>query len=251
MIDPHPPIIIFDLDGVLLNSQGHLLAAFEALRYPWIKWNQPLVSGITPLDIIRMFEKSAKARSLSSLRAMTSEFMQLIPGRIRRITFFIKFKRQMEKYDWKYNEFFPGTIEMIRNLSEKGILFGAASNSFGNRVEKWFEYKRLNDIIQCVVTRDDRKVLGVKPNPRVLLGLLVRMKQHYQIPRIDRNLVAFVGDNVSDIIAAKLAKVKSIGVLSGHASKTELEMMEPDFLLKSVIKIPTILNKLFPEWNER
>lgn len=248
-ISSHPPIILFDLDGVLLDSKGHLLAAFESLKYPWIKWNQSLINSLTPLEIIRMFEKSAKARSLASFKTMTEEFMELIPNRIRRFTFFITFKRKMEKYDWQHNDFFPGTVEFIKNLAEKGVIFGAASNSFGERVRKWIEYKELHHIIECVVSRDDRKTLGVKPNPTVLLGLLVRMKKHYNLPKIDRSKVVFVGDNISDIIAAKLAKVKSIGVLSGHASKTELEMIQPDFLIDSVTDIPRILPKLFPDFD--
>ncbi|MHA1794500.1 MAG: HAD family hydrolase [Promethearchaeota archaeon] len=240
--------MLFDLDGVLLDSKGHLLAAFESLKYPWIKWNQSLINSISPLEIIRMFEKSAKARSIASFQSMTNEFMELIPNRIRRFTFFITFKRKMEKYDWQYNDFFPGTVDMIKKLSEKGILFGAASNSFGERVKKWIENKGLNQIIHCVVTRDERKTLGVKPNPAVLLGLLVKMKKYYHLSRIDRSQVVFVGDNVSDILAAKLAKVKSIGVLSGHASKTELEMLQPDFLLNSVLELPKIFPSLFPKF---
>lgn len=245
MLDPHPPIIIFDLDGVLLNSTGHLLAALEALNYPWVKWNEGLLPSIRPIDIIRMFERSAKSRSLRSLQAMTQEFVDFIPSTLRRIAFFIKFKKQMEKYDWKYNDFFPGTVEMIRSMASEGVVFGAASNSFGYRVENWFKHKELTDIIQCVVSRDDRKTLGVKPNPRVLVGLLVRMKHFYKWKRVDRSRVAFVGDNISDILAAKYAKVKSIGVLSGHATQHELEIAGPDFLIKSVSEIPAMFSKIF------
>jgi phosphoglycolate phosphatase-like HAD superfamily hydrolase len=248
MTHPHPPIIIFDLDGCLLTSKGHLLAAFEIKSYPWVKWNESVIHSLQPLEIVRMFEKSARSRSISSLRAMLREFGEYIPNRIRRVAFFLKYKRLMEKYDWKYNDFFPGAVEMIQDLSGKGIIFGAASNSFGHRVEDWLKYKDLKNIIQCMTSRDDRKTLGVKPNPRVLLGLLLRMKKHYGWSKIEKNRVAFVGDNISDILTAKYAKVKSIGVLSGHATKSELKLAYPDFLLNYATDIPKVLHKLFPDF---
>ena len=246
---PHPPIIIFDLDGVLLNSKGQLLAALEVMRRPWVKWRGSVVHSLQPLEVVKMFEKSAKARSLPSLQAMLKEFSEYIPGRIRRVAFFWKFKKLMEKYDWEYNTFFPNAASMIKNLSKKGIVFGAASNSFGFRLERWFEYKELSDIIHCMTSRDDRKTLGVKPNPRVLLGLLLRMKKYYKWGKIDKNRVAFVGDNISDVLTAKYAHVKSIGVLSGNATKAELELVGPDFLLEKVTDIPKILPKLFPDFS--
>ncbi len=245
----HPPIIIFDLDGVLLNSKGQLLAAFELMRKPWVQWRGSRVHSLQPLEVVKMFEKSAKARSIPSLTSMIKEFSEFIPGRIRRMAFFWKFKRLMEKYDLVYNSFFPHTVDMIRDLSKKGVVFGAASNSFGNRVERWFEFKELSDIIHCITSRDDRKTLGIKPNPRVILGLLARMKKYYKFGKIDKNRVAFVGDNISDVLAAKYSGVKSIAVLSGNATKAELELIGPDFLLEKVTDIPDIFPKLFPDFS--
>ncbi|MHA1672036.1 MAG: HAD family hydrolase [Promethearchaeota archaeon] len=241
-----PPIIIFDLDGVLLNSKGQLLAAFELMRKPWVKWRGSKIHSLQPLEVVRMFEKSARARSIPSLQAMLKEFSEFIPGRIRRVFFFWRFKKLMEKYDLVYNNFFPGAVEMIKDLSKKGVAFGAASNSFGFRVEHWFELKELSEIIHCISSRDDRKTYGIKPNPRVILGLLTRMKKYYKWGKIDKNRVAFVGDNISDVLAAKYSGVKSIAVLSGNATKAELELIGPDFLLEKVTDLPDIFPKLFP-----
>ncbi len=72
------------------------------------------------------------------------------------------------------------------------------------------------------------------------------MKRHYNWGKINLNRVAFVGDNITDMIAAKTANVKSIGVKSGHAYPEELAMMKPDFILNDVNEIPKILPQLFP-----
>jgi len=244
----HPPVIIFDLDGVLLDSKGHLHAAFEAMKYPWIKWNETVLNQISPLEIIRLFETAAKAKTVQSIRTMTKAFAELIPNHVRRMVFFYQFKRRMEKYEWKYSDFFPGTEEMIRALSARGIVFGAASNSFGYRVQRWLDYKHLGDIIKVYISRNDRKSFGVKPNPRVLLGVLSRMKRLYNWGKVDLNRVAFVGDNLTDILAAQYSKVKSIAVLSGHAYLDEIRELQPDYIIKDVTKIPDILSELFPDF---
>ena len=52
-----------------------------------------------------------------------------------------------------------------------------------------------------------------------------------------------VGDSIYDIIAGRKAKVKTIAVLTGHYSKNKLKKHHPDFILKSVNNLPSLLRK--------
>lgn len=243
----HPPILLFDVDGVLLDSKGHFLAALDLMHDRLVNWNYEILARTSAVDIIRLFEASAKKRSLPSFNAMSKNFMQLIPNRIRRMIFFVLMGRKINKFDWLYSDFFPGTEETLRNLKSKGIIIGAASNSEGERISKWFKLKNVDDLFPLYITRDERKTYGVKPSPGPLLALLVKIKKYYNFPKIDRNRVAFVGDLITDIQAAKRAKIKSIGVLSGHSIREELEYHNPDFIIPDITYIPKILKKLFPD----
>ena len=82
---------------------------------------------------------------------------------------------------------------------------------------------------------------GVKPNPKILLYTLLKIKQNKEIKsKIDKSRVFFVGDNISDILTAKNAGVKSIAVLSGHSTREELEAVSPDFILPTLEDIFSI-----------
>ncbi|UYP48105.1 Phosphoglycolate phosphatase [Candidatus Lokiarchaeum ossiferum] len=250
MAKKHPPIIMFDLDGVLLNSRAHLLVAMQALTDSTNRWNHLVASTTTGLEVLRLVESGARARNYATIKAMMQNLVELIPSRISRILFLAKYNRTVNKIEWEYSHFFPGIGETLNKLAKKGIILGAATNSYGYRIKKWLELANLSHLIQFYTSRDDRKVLGSKPSPKPLFGLLVKMKRHYKWGRIDLNRVAFVGDNITDILAAKRARVKSIAVKSGHAYPEELSIMKPDFLLKDVNEIPSILNQLFPNMDD-
>ena len=243
----HPPILLFDVDGVLLDSRGHFLAALASM-HDRVNWNYEILARTTSVDIIRMFESGAKKRSIPSLATMIRNFKDLIPSRFRRLVYIAKMGKRISKYDWKFSDFFPGTEKTLRNLHSKGIILGAASNSDGDRISKWFKLKNVDDLFPLYISRDERKTYGVKPSPGPLLALLIKIKKYYNLPRIDRNNVAFVGDLITDIQAAKRAKIKSIGVLSGHSVRGELEYHNPDFILPDITYIPKMLPKIFPDY---
>jgi len=156
---------------------------------------------------------------------------------------------KIKKFDWLFSDFFPGTEKTLRILDSKGIKMGAASNSHGERISKWFKIKKVDDLFPLFISRDARKTYGVKPSPGPLLALLVKIKKYYNYPKIDRSRVAFVGDLITDVQAAQRAKIKSVAVLSGHSIREELEFYNPDFIIPNINYIPKILHKLFPDDN--
>lgn len=244
---PHPPILLFDVDGVLLDSRGHFLAALDSMHDRFTNWNYEILARTTSVDIIRMFESGAKKRSIPSLATMLKNFKDLIPNRFRRLVYIAMMGRKIDKYDWQFSDFFPGTEKTLRSLRSKGIILGAASNSHRDRILKWFKLKNVDDLFPLFISRDVRKTYGVKPSPVPLLALLVKIKKYYNYPKIDRTRVAFVGDLITDVQAAQRAKIKSIAVLSGHSARGELEFHNPDYIIPDINSIPQILPKLFPD----
>jgi phosphoglycolate phosphatase len=80
----------------------------------------------------------------------------------------------------------------------------------------------------------------VKPNPKILLYTISQIKKAKKLGKIEKARVFFVGDNVSDVITAKNAGVKSIAVLSGNSTKEELQNANPDFIIPTLEKIFSI-----------
>jgi phosphoglycolate phosphatase-like HAD superfamily hydrolase len=242
----HPPIIIFDVDGVLLDSRGQLLALLAGMNDSRYNWNYELLATFKSVDLIRRFESGAQRRSIKSLRVLLANFKELIPRMFLRLVYLYRMGKSIYKLDKLYSDFFPGTIETLRKLKNAGALIGAATNSGEERITSWFRIKEVDDIFENFVTRDDRKILGVKPSGRPLLGLLVKMKRFYKLGPIDKRRVVFVGDLGTDILAAKDAGVISVGVLSGHSTRSELEFFAPDYIVNGINELPLVLKHIFP-----
>ncbi|MHA1746055.1 MAG: HAD family hydrolase [Promethearchaeota archaeon] len=244
----HPPIILFDVDGVLLDSRGQLLALLAGMKDSRYNWNYELLATFKSVDLIRRFESGAQQRSIKSLRVLLANFKELIPRMFLRVVYLYRMGKSIDKLDKIYSDFFPGTIETLRKLKSAGALMGAATNSGEERIVNWFRIKKITDIFENenYVTRDDRKTLGVKPSGRPLLGLLVKMKKHYNLGPINKQRVVFVGDLGTDILAAKDAGVISVGVLSGHSTRAELEFFSPDYIVDGINELPLVLNQIFP-----
>lgn len=244
-VNVHPPIIIFDVDGVLLNLHGHSLAIRKLLLDDSLHWNEALRNNITPIEIFRRFDAIDAPSTKKAIWGMYRIFADLLPERRKRILFLIRLGKRLRKFEFLYSDFYPGVIEAIKTLSGQGILIGICSNAESKRLSTWLDQKGLSDIIRCRITRDDRKKFKIKPWPEPILGAIVKIKRTYNLGKIDRSNVAFVGDITTDIKAAKAAKIKAIGVLSGHGYKEELEKLNPDLIIDSVADLPKNLNKLF------
>lgn len=58
------------------------------------------------------------------------------------------------------------------------------------------------------------------------------------------NLCVMVGDTENDILPAKKLGIQSVAVLSGIRNKTQLEVMEPSYIIESVSKWDRVLSKI-------
>jgi HAD superfamily hydrolase (TIGR01662 family) len=245
----HPPILIFDVDGVLLNSTGHLKAAQELLDDPSIPWNPEMLSRIQPIDLLRKFETSDRTSLYQSAKVMYQNFQDILPRKRSRFRFLARLGKTLRKfrnYEFQYSDFNPGVVDAIQNLAQQGVLMGICTNAESPRLKKWLKKKDLDKIIRCYVSRDDKKRYGIKPEGRPILATILRIKQEYKLGKIDKTRVAFVGDNITDIKAAHNAGIKSIAVTTGHGRIEDLKKLSPTFVLESVTAIPSVLLQLFP-----
>jgi HAD superfamily hydrolase (TIGR01662 family) len=122
----------------------------------------------------------------------------------------------------------------LRMLQDRGLTLGLATAARG----KWIQHVlERHDVARCfgaVVTHAD--VVARKPAPDLLLECLSRLGS-----TSERSM--YVGDSPIDIIAAKAAGVRSVGVLSGASDRAALEEEGPELILEHVGELPAVLNK--------
>lgn len=240
----HPIILIFDFDGVLLNSSGASMTVLQCLKDPWFEWNYDELNKkkYGPIDIIKIFEKSDAPGNFKGAINIYRNFRTLLPARYKRIRFFIRVYKNLRKYEYLYGNLIPGIEEMLNKLHDKGVIMGICTNSELKRIQFWMNNNpTLKNSISAVVTRDERSKYGLKPEAGPIYGTILKLKKKFNMGPINRaERVFFVGDNASDNKAASNAGIKSIAVLSGHGTNEELLNSKADYLLDSITDIFSI-----------
>ncbi|MHA1820851.1 MAG: HAD family hydrolase [Promethearchaeota archaeon] len=242
--DP-PMIIMFDFDGVIIDTKGPELIAYQCMKDSSLGWDQEVLKEMKPIDIIRRFEMSDSENSYRAIKKMYYNFKDLIPGTFNRIRFFSRMGRYFRDYERMKSNFIEGTIETLRRLHEKGVLIGICTNSEGSRVPYWLERTGCSEYVQAYSSRDDKHQFGIKPSPRPLLKLLERIKKKMNLKRLDKSKIYFCGDNPTDVWSAQNAGIHSVAVLSGHSNYDELAYIGADYILNSIndlFTIPEITN---------
>jgi|SRR5215813_11543455 len=193
------PALIFDLDGTLIDTvYAHVFA-----------WQRALAEADMAIDGWRIHRRIGMSGGLFT-RAVARELGRAIK------------QNEAEAIQQRHGELFveslperrplPGAIELLRYLREHKIPHGIATS--GRRPEIDASLQALavtNETI--VVERGD--VLRAKPAP----DLFLNCQQRLGIP-VDDCFV--VGDAVWDLLAARRARMLSIGLLSGGYGEDEL-----------------------------
>ncbi len=232
--------VLFDFDGVIMGSQGSIVAARQLFRSKKLKWSAA-GKKLTPLDVVKIFELSDIGDSWRTVQLMYKRFKPYLPNRFQRLYFLRKMGKLYPQYDKLVGRINPGVAETFRELHAKGIPLAIVSNSMTQRIENLVAKFGIKDYITTIVTRDDMKGYKVKPSAYPILICLLKLKKMAGLGSIDRHHIYFVGDLATDIQCAKNAKVRSVGVTTGHSTSEELIIEQPDYLIpgvKNLFNIP-------------
>jgi HAD superfamily hydrolase (TIGR01509 family) len=191
--------LIFDLDGTLVDTvYAHVSA-----------WQRALAEAEMPIDGWRIHRRigmsgglftRAVARELGRpLSAAEAEAVQTRHG--------ILFRELLPE-----RRTLPGAVELLAELREGGIAHGIATS--GRRPEIDASLDALGVGPETVVV-ERGEVLRAKPEPDLFLACAERLG----VPADDCYVV---GDAVWDLLAARRARMLSVGVLSGGYGEDEL-----------------------------
>ncbi len=118
-------------------------------------------------------------------------------------------------------------MEELKKINKKIVILSSHNSNLLIEEAKAYEVSKFIDAIHASVNdkRDEIKNLIAK---------------HEAEP----DKTVYVGDMVHDIETAKLAKVKSIAVLSGYDEKEKLEKAKPDYILQDIGELPALIETL-------
>ena len=196
-----PKLIIFDLDGTLLdtiedlaNSVNHALQAYNFPTHPIEAYNFFVGNGVNKL-LERALPEDKR----------TADFVSML-------------KMEFIKYYFAHAEEFTkpysGISELLSRLQAEGYQLGVASNKVHDAtvqlVDKFFPE------IKFAAVFGQREGYPVKPNPGILEEII-------ELAQVEKSEVFYVGDSGVDVATAYNAKVPFTGVLWGFRPRKELE----------------------------
>ncbi|MEV7980142.1 HAD-IA family hydrolase [Streptomyces sp. NPDC086519] len=200
---PTPPrAVVFDLDGVLVDSFGVMRQAFThayrevvgAGEPPFAEYNRHL--GRYFPDIMRIMGLPPE---------MEEPFVRESTRLADQVTLF------------------PGVEELLRQLRERGIGTAVATGKAGWRARTLLARLGVLDLFDHVIGSDE--VPRAKPAPDIVLRAL-------RLLEVGPGEAVMVGDAVTDLAAARGAGVTAVAALWGETDEAALLAAEPDLAVR-------------------
>lgn len=209
-------LIIFDLDGTLLNTIADLAQstnhALRVLGYPTHEDSEyPFMVGN---GINKLFERALPEGEKTEENVL----------RVRR-----EFIPYYDVHNADKSRPYPGIPELLEQLQAKGIRLAVASNKYQAATTKLITHYFPE--IRFVAVLGQREGVNVKPDPAIVEDILA-------IAGTDREDVLYVGDSGVDMQTAINAGVESCGVTWGFRPRAELEAFHPDHIADRAEEIP-------------
>ncbi len=201
-------LVIFDLDGTLLDTIGDLAAASNHMlrlrglaEHTLDDYRRFVGNGI-----LRLVERALPEalRTPAAVQAARADFL----------AFYI------DHIDLETRPY-AGIPALLEELARRGIRLAVASNKFQAGTEKLV--RRFFPAIPFVAVLGQRPDVPLKPDPAVVHEILTRCG-------VPAEKTLYVGDSGIDIETARAAGVRSVGVTWGFRSRTELEAAGADRL---------------------
>jgi len=199
-------LVIFDLDGTLLDTVGDL---GDAVNYSLRCCSLPE----RPMDDYKIL----CGRGIANLLRGAVPEDSRTPAVLSRMAecFYPRYRSHIADRTRPYE----GIPEMMERLAARGILFAVASNKYQEGAETLIrKFFGQYDFVRILGQRED---FPLKPDPAVV-DLIIDA-----VPGLDRGEVVYCGDSDVDMLTGSNAGVRTAGVLWGFRSREELEAHHP------------------------
>lgn len=194
-------LVIFDLDGTLLNTIGDLAASVD---YVMRSRNLPEHSDAEYRQMVGGGIKRLVERALPASLAADEAYVEECVAQFRRY--------YVENID-RHTHPYEGMPALLHRLQRCGVKVAVASNKFQHGTERLVA-KFFSDI-EFVAIEGNRDSAPLKPDPQIVRNIM-------DIADVPDERTIMVGDSGIDIRTAAAAGIASVGVAWGFRFAEEL-----------------------------
>ncbi len=211
-------LVIFDLDGTLLNTIDDLAyAANAALKAcGWPLRSKAEVQTFVGNGVSKLLERALpdNAKKSANLETLKKSFFDYYDAHL-----------------WMHTRPYAGIEGLLAFLQEKGIKMAVISNKYHAATRRLIEHFFPQIKFVCVVGQQEG--LPTKPHPQGVLQIL-------SAARVEKSAALLVGDSDVDMQTAHNAGIEACGVTWGFRSREVLATRGPEYL----IDVPRQLQEL-------
>jgi len=209
-------LIIFDWDGTLLDSTGHIVYSMRRAARD-LDWRVPeadevrRIIGLGLPEAIRSLFPDSTEDDVQALRT--------------------NYARHFMDEEQDTSRFFPGVPELLHHLHGSGFLLGLATGKARPGLERVWRSHRVGHYFHASRCSDEAPS---KPDPAMVLELLETLS-------VEPEQALMVGDTGFDLEMARAAGVDRVGVRYGAHPASVLERYDPLALVDHLEQLMPLL----------
>lgn len=213
-------LLIFDLDGTLLNTIGDLTQAVNhALAQCGfsIRHSEPVIRSFVGNGISKLLERSLppEGRDEATMQRMRSHFLSFY-----------------DQHGAEFTKPYPGVCELLHRLQQENYLLAIASNKYQQATEHLVGHYFPCIDFACIYGQ--RPDVHIKPHPQVVNEIIAKTG-------VLLSEVLYIGDSDVDMQTAHNAGVDAVGVSWGFRPRKDLETFSPVAIIDNAEDLLSVL----------
>jgi len=216
---PMKSLLIFDLDGTLLDTVADLAAS---TNYALRQCGFP----IHATDAYKFFVGNG----------INKLFERALPEGEKTQENILMVRQYFLEYYGTHNAElttpYPGIVDLLKSLQVAGIKLAVASNKYQKGTEKLIKY--FFSDIHFVAVYGQRENVPAKPDPTIVSDIL-------EIAKVDKQNVLYVGDSGVDMQTAQNSGIDALGVSWGFRPRSEIQAFSPKYIVDQPSEILSIV----------
>jgi phosphoglycolate phosphatase len=212
-------LVIFDLDGTLVDSVDDLCNAVNAAR---------AYMGLPPLphDVVASYVGNGAPVLIRRAMGPEATEQQVEDA----LAFFLSYYRE---HMLDHTRPYPGVVETLETLHSRGVRMAVLTNKPQRFSRDMCAGLGLSQYFFQIYGGNSFE--QKKPDPVGIRALMQEAQARQQETWM-------VGDSATDVLTARNAGVRSVGVTYG-ISPESLKETPPDFLIHSITELPALLER--------
>ncbi|HEY2729032.1 MAG TPA: phosphoglycolate phosphatase [Polyangia bacterium] len=203
-----PKLVLFDLDGTLVDSAPDIAAALNAAL---AELGQP----VQPLPVVKSYVGDGAAKLVERAAAPSPDVDQEL--------LLERFKAQYATHVCVHTRLYPGILETLDGFASRGTTLAVVTNKPGGLARALVRALAIDRYFADVIGDGDG--FPRKPSPEIALAACAR---HGVAPHD----AVLVGDGLPDIRLARAAGCRVAAVTWGYTSCETLAAEAPDWLVE-------------------